>query len=173
MQSEGGLFDTRHSTLSTLPCAVPLVRSLIKYWLPVVIWMVIIFSASSDTMSSQHSSRIIGPVVRWLFPHLSEQRVDQIVFAIRKCAHLTEYAVLAVLFWRAVHKPVGKDARPWRWAEAGFAVLFVAVYAASDEIHQLFVPHREGRVTDVMIDTAGAVIGLLLLWLVGRVSRFW
>ena len=173
MQSEGGLFDTRHSTLSTLPCAVPMVRSLIKYWLPVMIWMAIIFSASSDTMSSQHSSRIIGPVVRWLFPRLSEQSVDQIVFAIRKCAHLTEYAVLAVLFWRAVRKPVDKDARPWRWAEAGFAVLFVAVYAASDEIHQLFVPHREGRVTDVMIDTAGAVIGLLLLWLVGRISRLW
>jgi len=150
-----------------------MVRSFIKYWLPVLVWMVIIFSASSDTMSSQRSSRIIGPVVHWFFPHLSERSVDHIVFITRKCAHLTEYAVLAVLVWRALRKPVRKDARPWRWADAGFAVLFVAVYGASDEIHQLFVPHREGRITDVMIDTAGAVIGLLLLWLVGWLSRFW
>jgi len=134
---------------------------------------VVIFSGSSDTMSAQHSSRIIGPVVRWIFPQLSERSVDQIVLIARKCAHLTAYAVLGILVWRALRKPVRKDERPWRWADAGFAVLFVAVYAASDEIHQLFVPHREGRITDVMIDTAGAVIGLFLLWLVGRVSRFW
>jgi len=135
--------------------------------------MVVIFSASSDTMSSQHSSRYIGPIARWLFPHLSEQGVDHIVFIVRKCAHLTEYAVLAVLFWRGWRKPLRKDARPWRSADAGFAVLFVAVYAASDEIHQLFVPHREGKITDVMIDTMGAVVGLFLLWLVGRLSRHW
>ena len=152
---------------------MPMVRSLIKYWLPVLIWMVIIFSASSDTKSSQHSSRIIGPVVRWFFPHLSERSVEQVVFITRKCAHLTEYAVLAFLVWRGLRKPVRKDTRPWRWADAGFAVLFVALYAASDEIHQLFVPNREGRITDVMIDTAGAVIGMFLLWLAGRVSRFW
>jgi VanZ family protein len=135
--------------------------------------MVIIFSASSDTRSSQHSSRIIAPVVRWFFPHISEHTLDQIVFITRKCAHLTEYAMLAILFWRALRKPVRKDLRPWRWADAGFAILFVALYAASDEIHQLFVPNREGRITDVMIDTAGAVTGVLLLWLAGRVSRFW
>ncbi len=152
---------------------MPRVRSLIKYWLPVLIWMVIIFSASSDTNSSQRTSRIIGPFVHWLFPHLSNKGVEQIVTLVRKCAHLTEYAVLSVLFWRALRKPVRDDARPWRWADAGFAVLFVALYAASDEIHQLFVPNREGRISDVMIDTTGAVIGLFVLWLVGRVSRFW
>ena len=135
--------------------------------------MVVIYSASSDTKSFQHTSRILDPLIHWLFPHMSEQGVSTIVFLIRKCAHLTEYAVLGLLVLRAVRKPVRDDKRSWRWSQAGFAVLVVAVYAASDEIHQLFVPHREGRIGDVMIDTSGAVIGLLFLWAIGRFSRQW
>jgi VanZ family protein len=44
------------------------------------------------------------------------------------------------------------------------ALLCVILYASSDEFHQLFVPTREGRVTDVMIDTVGGTLGLLALW---------
>ena len=81
--------------------------------------------------------------------------------------------MLALLVWHAHRKPFRNDLRPWRWADAGFAVAFVAVYAASDEIHQLFVPHREGKISDVIIDTTGAAIGLLLLWLAGRLGKRW
>jgi VanZ family protein len=133
----------------------------------------VIFSASSDTLSSQHSSRILAPLIHWFFPNVSEHTVSEIVFFIRKCAHLTEYAVLALLLWRGLRKPVRKDPRPWRWADAGLAILFVALYAASDEIHQVFVPNREGRVADVLIDTSGAVAGMFLLWAIGRFSRQW
>jgi VanZ family protein len=152
---------------------VPKLRIFIKYWLPVLIWMVVIYSASSDTKSFEHSSRILGPLFHWLFPHMSEKGVSALVFLVRKCAHLTEYAVLGLLVLRAVRQPVRNDKRPWRWSQAGFAVLVVGIYAASDEIHQLFVPHREGRIADVMIDTSGAVIGILLLWTVGRLSKQW
>ena len=153
--------------------AVPKLRSFLKYWLPVLLWMVVIFSASSDSLSFQHSSRILAPIIHWLLPHLSEHAVSDIVFFIRKCAHLTEYAVLALLLWRALRKPVGNDRRPWRWTDAGFAILFVALYAASDEIHQLFVPNREGRLADVLIDTSGAMAGMFLLWTIGRLSKHW
>jgi len=152
---------------------VPKFRAFIKYWLPVLAWMVIIFSASSDTMSFQHSSRILAPMIHWLFPQLSDETISTVVFFIRKCAHLTEYAVLALLFWRALRKPVRRDPRPWRWADVRLPLLFVAIYAASDEFHQHFVPHREGKVGDVIIDTAGGVAGLLLLWAIGRLSRHW
>ena len=135
--------------------------------------MAIIFSASSDSMSFQRTSGFLAPIIRWLFPHMSEDHVFDIVFIIRKCAHLTEYAVLALLVWRALRKPLRKENRPWDWADARFAVLFVALYAASDEFHQLFVPNREGRVTDVLIDTSGGIIGLCLLWGLGRFSRKW
>ena len=130
--------------------------------------MWVIFSASSDRLSFQHSSRIIGPVVRWLFPHLSDEAVHAIVLIVRKCAHLTEYAVLALLLWRALHKAPGPDASAWRWPEAGLALALVALYAASDEFHQTFVPSRQGCVSDVLLDAAGGALGLVCLWAAGR-----
>ncbi len=135
--------------------------------------MVLIFGASSDRMSFQHSSRIIGPLVRWLFPKLSEQTVGDIVFAVRKCAHVTEYAILAMLLWRALRKPVKQDSRPWKGSEARFALFLAALYSASDEFHQTFVPSRQGSVWDVLLDTSGAALGLLFLWLLGRWRKRW
>ena len=144
--------------------AVSKFRSFLKYWLPVLAWMTLIFSGSGDARSAAHSSRIILPLMRWLCPHMSQEDLDLVVLLVRKCAHLTEYAVLAWLFWRAVRKPVKRDARPWSWRLAGGAILFVALYAGSDEWHQTFVPNREGCVRDVMIDTTGAVLGMGALW---------
>jgi len=147
---------------------MPRLRVLIKYWLPLLFWMSVIFSASSDQFSFQHSSRLIGPLVRWLFPHLSDEAVHAIVVIARKCAHLAEYAVLALLLWRALHKARGPDAPAWRWPEAGLVLGLVALYAASDEFHQTFVPSRQGCVSDVLLDTAGGALGLLCLWAAGR-----
>jgi VanZ family protein len=142
---------------------VPKVRSFFVYWFPALVWMAVIFSASADTESTRHSSRLLKPLLRWLFPHLSETTLDLMVLVTRKCAHLTEYAILAVLFWRALRKPVRHDPRPWDWRKAGWAILLVALYAGSDEFHQLFVPGREGTVRDVIIDTIGGVLGLVVL----------
>src|SRR4051812_44107010 len=110
--------------------AVTKARSFLNYWLPVLIWMVVIFSASGDSRSFQHSSRLIAPVLHWLFPKMQEPTVNAVVTAVRKCAHLTEYAILAWLFWRARRKPARSDPRPWSWREATFAILFVALYAS-------------------------------------------
>ena len=154
--------------------AVPRLRLLLFYWLPVVGWMALIFSASSDTMSFQHSSRIIAPILRFLFPHISEALVNSIVFYIRKCAHLTEYAVLALLYWRALRaQSASYVPRVWNWRHARLTLLFVALYAASDEFHQSFVPSRQASVVDVLIDTAGGTVGILVLWGIGRWRKRW
>jgi VanZ family protein len=139
-------------------------RSLLKYWLPTILWMWVIFSASGDMNSVHHSSRIIRPILLWLFPHMSEEAISAIVFTARKCAHLTEYAILGWLYWRILRRPVKADARPWSWRHAGLAILLVAIYAITDEIHQHFVPGREGCLRDVLIDTSGATLGMLGLW---------
>ena len=115
------------------PCVVPKSRSFARYWLPVLVWMGVIFSASSDSLSFQHSSRLIGPVVRWLFPHLSDEAVHAIVVIARKCAHLAEYAVLTLLLWRALRKPPEPDAPRWRWSEAGMALALVALVGADNQ----------------------------------------
>jgi VanZ family protein len=135
--------------------------------------MGLIFYASSDRQSAQHSSRIIGPIIRFLFPHLSEESVAELIFLARKCAHLTEFGLLALLAWRALRKPQRHDLRPWDWQEARRTMLLVILYAASDEFHQLFVPTRQAAVTDVMIDTCGGLFALGVLYGIGRWRKLW
>lgn len=148
-------------------------RNFALYWLPLILWMTLIFGFSSDSKSFQHSSRILEPLLRWLFPGMAADTRNDLVFVARKCAHLTEYAVLALLVWRLRRKPVRRDRRPWSWREAGLALLVAALYAATDEFHQTFVPTRDGCVRDVFIDSCGAAAGLLLLWLLGRWRKHW
>jgi len=68
---------------------------------------------------------------------------------LRKLAHLTEYAILSALLCRALRRP-------------GAAIAVAALYAASDEIHQMFVEGRHGALLDVGIDTLGAIAGVIL-----------
>jgi VanZ family protein len=104
---------------------------------------------------------------------MSRARVETAHTFIRKCAHLTEYAVLALLLWRAVRRPVKNDPRPWVWPEAGLALAMVFLCAASDEFHQIFVPTRTALLSDVFIDTAGGAASLLALWIIGRWRKHW
>jgi VanZ family protein len=156
-----------------LSCGVPKLRVFFRYWLIVLVWMVLIFSASGDQMSFQRSSRILGPLIHWLLPQLSNESVHAAVVSIRKCAHFGEFAVLALLLWRALRKPARNETRPWEWRTAAIALLLVVAYAASDEIHQLFVPSRQGSILDVMIDSSGALLALIFLWAFGRWRHRW
>ena len=144
-----------------------------KYWLPVGAWMILVFSASSDTQSYRHTSRFFEPLLHWLFPQMSPETVDGLHYIFRKVGHFTEFAVLALLLWRAIRQPKKNDPRPWRWDEAGLSLALVFLYAASDELHQVFVVLRTALVSDVVIDTTGGAIGLLLLWLTGKIFKRW
>jgi len=151
----------------------PKLRTFALYWLPMLLWMALIFGASSDRHSFSHSSRLIGPFVRWLFPHISDHALYRVIFGVRKVAHLTEYAILGLLVWRVLRKPVRNDPRPWEWRQARLALVLVILYAASDEFHQAFVPTRQASVVDVLIDTSGAALGLGALWMAGRWRGHW
>ena len=148
-------------------------RPALKFWLPLFIWMAVIFIASSDTQSAHHSSIFFEPLLHWLFPQMPQTRIEEIHYLFRKCAHLTEFAVLALLFWRAIRQPQKNAVRPWRWPEAGLALALVFLCAASDEFHQIFVATRTAQVSDVVVDTLGGAIGLLLLWLIGKAFKRW
>ena len=78
--------------------------------------------------------------------------------------------------WRScsggrVRKPAEPGHTPWRWSKAGLVLALVALYAASDEIHQAFVPSRDASVRDVLLDTTGGALGLLCLWAVGCLRK--
>ena len=132
-----------------------------------------IFTVSSDVDSVRHSSTLFEPFVRWIFPRMSQDHVEELHHLFRKFCHLTEYAFLAVLAWRAIRQPGLKDRRPWRRDEAGLALAIVLLYAASDELHQVFVPGRTGQFSDVVVDVAGGAIGLTVLWCGGKTFKLW
>jgi VanZ family protein len=143
---------------------VPKLRAFLKLWLPVLFWMALIFSASADSHSYEHSSRLVEPFLHWLFPKMSQAHVDQIHHLIRKCGHLTEYAILALLLWRVISQSTNLPA----WPRVRKTLLVVCLYASTDEFHQSFVPTRTSLVSDVVIDTVGGAIGLLALWIFCR-----
>jgi VanZ family protein len=137
----------------------------LRYWLPLIVWMVLIFSASADPQSTEHTSRFLVPFLRWLNPNISAEAIETVRWCIRKAAHMTEFGMLAWLVWRALRKPKRNDPRPWSWKVAAAALGLVFLYAAADEFHQRFVPNRTPSIRDVCIDTAGAMVGLAFVWL--------
>ena len=149
---------------------VPKLRAFFKFWLPVLLWTALIFTASGDKHSAQHSSRFVEPFLHWLFPKMAKVDIEKIHHFFRKIGHLTEYAVLAILVWRALHM-TKNNLPPWSWPKVGGTLLVVFLFAASDEFHQSFVPNRTPQFSDVLIDTIGGAIGLLLLWLFQRLRN--
>jgi VanZ family protein len=122
--------------------------------------MSLIFLASGDLMSAEHTSRFIGPFLLWFVPDISVGTLAEIHFCIRKAAHVTEYAILALLVSRAVFRETNPNwARSTLFVGVGIACVLAAV---GDEFRQSFVESRGASPWDVMIDSAGAVFGLLI-----------
>jgi VanZ family protein len=138
-----------------------------KYWGPVLLWMTFIFWMSTGTFSSENTSRIIEPILHFLMPSLSPEKLAMMHAAIRKLGHVTEYFILGILLFRAF-RGGSKELRNMRWAFS--SLLVVVLYAASDEFHQSFVPERTASLVDVGIDTLGGIIaqGVSVLWHVIR-----
>ncbi len=132
---------------------LPTSKHLLNYWLPVLLWAVWIFFASTDTFSSEHTAIVLHWIVDRL-GGMTPRHFDLLHLIIRKLAHVTEYAVFSVLVYRALQN--GKPGWSLRWAVV--AVLICAIYASSDEIHQIFVHSRGPSARDVAIDTTGAIL---------------
>ena len=128
-------------------------RFLSRY-LPLVAWLAFISYASSDEFSAENTSRIIGPLILWLFPRTTPETLAVIHFITRKVAHFTEYAILGFLAARAFR------ASTQRWFLV--SVCLVVVYALIDEYHQSFVPSRTASVFDSLIDIAGGLTALVI-----------
>jgi VanZ family protein len=141
-----------------------------KYWLPLVLWMALIFSASTSLGASSNTSRFVRPFLLWLNPHMTEQTIVEVHLFIRKTAHFVEYAGLGCLACRAVHNdPAFRSFSVVR--QFWFAILISAFYASTDEVHQSFVPGRQPAVHDVLLDTFGASVGLVMIWSVRRLRH--
>jgi VanZ family protein len=133
--------------------------------------MALIFIGSTDLGSTHHTSRIIGPLLRWFKPDVSDDTIRAVQTVVRKSGHVSEYAMLALLLCRG--RRITRGIRAWSWREFGIVIACCAAYASTDEFHQLFVSSRQASVIDVMIDTGGATVAMLCLWALGRLRKIW
>jgi VanZ family protein len=137
---------------------------------PLVAWACFVLFASSESFSASNTSRIIRPLLLWLFPGISEAALEGAHFLVRKAAHFTEYALLALLGARAFHTSARAGLRRHWWLAAFALVAFVALV---DEYHQSFLPSRTGTIYDSLLDMTGGATALACaaLWLgAGRKS---
>jgi len=135
-------------------------KSFLKYWLPVLIWLCVIFVGSTDVLSAEQTSRFVEPFLRWLKPDISSETLAQIHFFARKLGHIFEYALLAIFLWRALRSGANLQVKI---SILVIVVWFVcAIFAATDEFHQSFIPSRTASPNDVVIDIFGVVIGLTI-----------
>jgi VanZ family protein len=136
------------------------VLRLFSRYFPLIAWLGFISFASSDNFSAGNTSRIIGPLILWLFPNTSPETLAIIHFITRKIAHFTEYAILGFLAARAF-RTSPRDAIRKRWFL--ICVILIVVNALLDEYHQSFVPSRTASVFDSLIDMAGGLTALIVI----------
>jgi VanZ family protein len=144
----------------------------LKRWWPALVWAAVISLFSTGAFTAENTSRIILPILHWLFPHAASATLQQMHHYIRKSAHFTEYFILSLLVLRGIR--AGRPGTRFAWALLGVAI--VLCYASLDEFHQRFVPGRTAAVGDVLIDTSGGasaqlIVGLLEFIRHGRERR--
>lgn len=113
-------------------------KSAVFYWLPVFLWCAVIFYLSS-------------------IPDLRSDFSSQWDYVLRKLAHITEYAILAFLFFRAASQYIST-----RRAIA-YGALLALTFALTDEYHQTFVSGRSGNLFDVSIDSIGIFLSVFII----------
>ena len=109
-------------------------RPVWQRWLVAIVWMGLVFVVSAQ-------------------PSLPEAPDPLFDILLKKLAHMAEYAILCLLFWGALPA----DTPWWAW-------FLAVIYAISDEVHQTFVPGRNGWIVDVLVDGIGAGLMALVIW---------
>jgi len=138
--------------------------SRLRAWLLVLLWAAVIFGFSTDTFSSDHTQTVVVEILQVLLPHAPAPTLLTLHDFVRKCAHFGNYFVFGLLLFRAIRMPE----KGWAWRWALLAVLIAALYASSDEIHQMFVPSREASIWDALLDTGSAAVAQWVAWLATR-----
>jgi VanZ family protein len=137
-------------------------------WTWVVCWATVIWILGGDGFSLAETSRTISPWLEFLIGDLDPATRFKIFLAIRKSAHFFEYAILAILTFRAALLAAPRN----QLATAGWVALFlVATLATADEARQAFSSARSGSPYDVAIDVAGGLIAIVGLILITRRMR--
>lgn len=123
-------------------------------WLAVVLCAVVIFCLSAQ--EATQSAELSGGFLQWLTNIFGEGLTD---FIVRKCAHALEFCGLCLLLCTAMYAT-------FSYVKAVYSFLITALYAVSDEVHQLFVQGRACRAFDFFVDCAGALAAVIFVLLI-------
>ncbi len=139
-----------------------MLRKTIKFILIIVcMGIIFMFSTDSSTESTKKSDLVIVKISetflgRKLTTNESVEYIDKFVVIVRKGAHFTIYFILGLLLLSFI-----KEFRVLNYKSLLLAIIIAFLYACSDEVHQLFVNGRSGKILDVLLDTLGAMVGCL------------
>jgi VanZ family protein len=149
----------------------PSFRTLARRWWPVALWLLIIRLESTDMASASNTGGLLHSLLSLIIHNPSQEFLDLLNEVLRKSGHFVGYGILAILVVLALRNTnrdrlAGLLKRPWgghfsdlwRWNWGVLGVLVAMVTATFDELHQSTMPSRTGRWQDVVLDTCGAVV---------------
>jgi VanZ family protein len=122
------------------------------------LWLVLVLFLGSAYFAAQETGRFVLPFLSVLMPWVTRTELHALHLVIRKLAHIAEYAVLALLWFKAIHRVGRRTPRTAGW----IALAIGLVCAFADELHQSMLPARTGSVRDFVIDALGATAMLMI-----------
>ncbi len=165
------------------------------WWFATFAWATLIFHLSTPAFGADRSIPILARLLAFFHVLVSPPTLDLLDTFIRKLAHLTEYAILALFLYRSFYgsrtlhaappdqPPAQRAIRlgersiraggscplparsPWRPRLAFCCVVIAGLYSVTDEFHQSFTPNRVASALDCLLDTTGAAAGMLFTYL--------
>ena len=127
-------------------------------WTLLISWMCFIFFMSHQPGNvSSSQSDLVLKIFSFIGIELNDYLGEIATFIVRKTAHFSEYFILYLLSYNVFRYYV-KDKK-----YSIYLILFVALYAVSDEFHQEFIPGRGPAIRDVLIDTSGGVFAYIVM----------
>jgi VanZ family protein len=140
-------------------------HEVLKAWIALILWLIVIAIESTAYLSAHNTSRILFPLLHYLFG-ISLERFEPLHFFLRKGGHVFGYGLLSILLFRAWRETLQAPGNPkWTFRWANIAVLGTALVASLDEWHQSFIPSRTGTPRDVLLDTCAGIGAQILVFL--------
>jgi VanZ family protein len=141
----------------------------VLWWILTLAWAALIFYLSTQSFAPEFSQGFLASTLHFLHLRVSPRTFDFLHALLRKSAHLTEYAIFALLLYCP---PGEKSQMLWRPRRALTCILVAATYSLTDEFHQLYVPGRHASLLDCGLDTIGASLAMLVPYTLKMTSLF-
>jgi VanZ family protein len=131
----------------------------VLWWGLTLAWAALMFYLSTQTFTPLFSQALLALTLHFLHLRVSAGTFGFLHALLRKLAHLTEYAIFALLLYGV---PGERSQLLWRPRWAVICILVAAAYSLTDEYHQLHIPGRHASLLDCALDTFGASLAMLV-----------